>query len=120
MFLVAVTLSVIGQMFVIYFPPLQRIFQTEALTAKGISRVLIIKDSWYMSLYNAFIFHFTDLLFLAALTSSVFVISEIKKFIERQLQGRRGNGQYYNKFEMDFVWQLQSAGESKADKHHNE
>ncbi|XP_029671674.1 calcium-transporting ATPase type 2C member 1 isoform X1 [Formica exsecta] len=78
MFLVAVTLSVIGQMFVIYFPPLQRIFQTEALTAK-------------------------DLLFLAALTSSVFVISEIKKFIERQLQGRRGNGQYYNKFEMDFV-----------------
>lgn len=36
MFLVAVTLSVIGQMFVIYFPPLQRIFQTEALTAKGI------------------------------------------------------------------------------------
>ncbi|KAL6434028.1 hypothetical protein ACFW04_005880 [Cataglyphis niger] len=78
MFLVAVTLSVIGQMFVIYFPPLQRIFQTEALTAK-------------------------DLLFLAALTSSVFVISEIKKFIERQLQGRRSNGQYYNKFEMDFV-----------------
>ncbi|XP_018401172.1 PREDICTED: calcium-transporting ATPase type 2C member 1 isoform X2 [Cyphomyrmex costatus] len=78
MFLVAVTLSVIGQMFVIYFPPLQRIFQTEALTAK-------------------------DLLFLAALTSSVFVISEIKKFIERQLQRRRVNGQYYNKFEMDFV-----------------
>lgn len=78
MFLVAVTLSVIGQMLVIYFPPLQRIFQTEALTAK-------------------------DLLFLAALTSSVFVISEIKKFIERQLQRRRVNGQYYNKFEMDFV-----------------
>ncbi|KAL0099243.1 hypothetical protein PUN28_020072 [Cardiocondyla obscurior] len=78
MFLVAVTLSVIGQMFVIYFPPLQRIFQTEALTAK-------------------------DLLFLATLTSSVFVISEIKKFIERQLQRRRVNGQYYNKFEMDFV-----------------
>lgn len=35
MFLVAVTLSVIGQMLVIYFPPLQRVFQTEALTAKG-------------------------------------------------------------------------------------
>ncbi|EZA51926.1 hypothetical protein DMN91_007577 [Ooceraea biroi] len=78
MFLVAVTLSVIGQMFVIYFPPLQKIFQTEALTAR-------------------------DLLFLVALTSSVFVISEIKKFIERQLQRRRVNGQYYNKFEMDFV-----------------
>nr|XP_012226173.1 PREDICTED: calcium-transporting ATPase type 2C member 1 isoform X2 [Linepithema humile]XP_012226174.1 PREDICTED: calcium-transporting ATPase type 2C member 1 isoform X2 [Linepithema humile] len=78
MFLVAVTLSVIGQMFVIYFPPLQRIFQTEALTA-------------------------TDLLFLAALTSSVFVISETKKFVERQLQRRRSNSQCYNKFEMDFV-----------------
>lgn len=38
MFLIAVTLSVIGQMFVIYFPPLQRIFQTEALTAKGIQK----------------------------------------------------------------------------------
>ncbi|KAH0949057.1 hypothetical protein HN011_000289 [Eciton burchellii] len=78
MFLIAVTLSVIGQMFVIYFPPLQKIFQTEALTAR-------------------------DLLFLMALTSSVFVVSEIKKFIERQLQRRRVNGQYYNKFEMDFV-----------------
>lgn len=35
MFLVAVTLSVIGQMLVIYFPPLQRVFQTEALSVKG-------------------------------------------------------------------------------------
>ncbi|KOC61582.1 Calcium-transporting ATPase type 2C member 1 [Habropoda laboriosa] len=78
MFLVAVTLSVIGQMLVIYFPPLQRIFQTEALSAK-------------------------DILFLVALTSSVFVISEIKKFIERQLYRRRAGTQYYNKSEMDFV-----------------
>lgn len=35
MFLVAVTLSVVGQMLVIYFPPLQKVFQTEALTFKG-------------------------------------------------------------------------------------
>lgn len=46
MFLVAVTLSVIGQMFVIYFPPLQRIFQTEALTGKGkravIKKIMVI------------------------------------------------------------------------------
>lgn len=35
MFLVAVALSVIGQMLVIYFPPLQRVFQTEALSAIG-------------------------------------------------------------------------------------
>lgn len=78
MFLVAVTLSVIGQMLVIYFPPLQRVFQTEALTAN-------------------------DILFLLALTSSVFVISEIKKFLERLLQRRRAGGQYYSKSEMDFV-----------------
>lgn len=58
MFLVAVTLSVIGQMFVIYFPPLQRIFQTEALTAKGsISRILMIKDNRYM-LLQCFYFSF--------------------------------------------------------------
>lgn len=78
MFLVAVTLSVIGQMLVIYFPPLQRVFQTEALSVK-------------------------DILFLVALTSSVFVISEIKKFIERQLHKRRTGTQYCNKSEMDFV-----------------
>ncbi|XP_076173184.1 secretory pathway calcium atpase [Ptiloglossa arizonensis] len=78
MFLVAVTLSVIGQMLVIYFPPLQRVFQTEALTAK-------------------------DILFLIALTSSVFTVSEITKFIERQLHRRRAGTQYYNKSEMDFV-----------------
>lgn len=78
MFLVAVTLSVVGQMLVIYFPPLQRVFQTEALTAN-------------------------DILFLVALTSSVFVISEIKKFLERLLQRRRAGGQYYSKSEMDFV-----------------
>ena len=39
MFLVAVSLSVIGQMLVIYFPPLQRVFQTEALTWKGIFKL---------------------------------------------------------------------------------
>ncbi|KAG7197383.1 hypothetical protein KM043_018489 [Ampulex compressa] len=78
MFLVAVTLSVIGQMLVIYFPPLQRVFQTEALSAK-------------------------DILFLVALTSSVFIISEMKKFLERQLHRRWVRGQFYNKSEMDFV-----------------
>uniref|UniRef100_A0ABD2VWK5 Calcium-transporting ATPase n=1 Tax=Trichogramma kaykai TaxID=54128 RepID=A0ABD2VWK5_9HYME len=56
-FLVAVALSLLGQILVIYFPPLQKIFQTEALSAK-------------------------DLVFLTALTSSVFIVSEIKKFIE--------------------------------------
>ncbi|CAI6345848.1 unnamed protein product [Macrosiphum euphorbiae] len=63
MFLVAVTLSIVGQMLVIYFPPLQNVFQTEALT-----------------LY--------DILLLLGLTSSVFIVSEIKKFFERHLQKR--------------------------------
>ncbi|CAF0736205.1 unnamed protein product [Adineta steineri] len=35
-FLVAVLLSIIGQIAVIYFPPLQYVFQTEALSASGI------------------------------------------------------------------------------------
>lgn len=56
MFLVAVTLSVIGQMFVIYFPPLQRIFQTEALTAKGITLAIPLKIIDIYFLYNMFIF----------------------------------------------------------------
>ncbi|KAJ8981397.1 hypothetical protein NQ317_002591 [Molorchus minor] len=44
MFLIAVTLSIVGQMLVVYVPPLQSVFQTEvtrsvasgSVTAKGI------------------------------------------------------------------------------------
>ncbi|XP_065172019.1 calcium-transporting ATPase type 2C member 1-like isoform X2 [Atheta coriaria] len=67
MFLGAVTLSVVGQLLVVYFPPLQRIFQTEALTM------------W-------------DMIFLTTLTSSVWVISEIKKLIERVMEQRGKQG----------------------------
>ncbi|XP_072024804.1 calcium-transporting ATPase type 2C member 1-like [Amphiura filiformis] len=63
MFLYAVGGSIMGQMMVIYFPPLQRVFQTEALS----------------------IF---DLIFLIMLTSSVFVVSEIKKLVQRKLDRR--------------------------------
>ncbi|CAH1638536.1 unnamed protein product [Spodoptera littoralis] len=63
MFLVAVSLSLVGQMLVIYFPPLQKVFLTEALTGH-------------------------DLIFLVSLTSSVFIVSEIKKLIERSLKKR--------------------------------
>ncbi|XP_046348725.2 calcium-transporting ATPase type 2C member 1-like isoform X3 [Haliotis rufescens] len=64
-FLVAVGGSIIGQLLVIYFPPLQAVFQTEAL-------------------------HATDFLFLIALTSSVFVVSEIRKLVQRtQLKKQR-------------------------------
>ncbi|CAK1585933.1 unnamed protein product [Parnassius mnemosyne] len=79
MFLVAVTLSLVGQMLVIYFPPLQRVFQTEALTGH-------------------------DLIFLVCLTSSVFIVSEIKKFIERTIK-KRSHGKFSTKAHdaMDFV-----------------
>lgn len=64
MFLVAVSLSVVGQLLVIYCKYLQNIFQTEALTIK-------------------------DLAFLVCLTSTVFIVSEVKKFIERMIEVRR-------------------------------
>ncbi|KAL8564591.1 ATPase, P-type (transporting), HAD superfamily, subfamily IC [Nucella lapillus] len=57
-FVIAVVGSLVGQMLVIYFPPLQAIFQTEALAT-------------------------TDLIFLFCLTSTVFVFSEIRKWFTR-------------------------------------
>ncbi|XP_072249599.1 calcium-transporting ATPase type 2C member 1 [Leuresthes tenuis] len=57
-FCYAVLASIMGQLLVIYFPPLQNIFQTESLSA-------------------------SDLLFLVTLTSSVCVVSEIIKKVER-------------------------------------
>lgn len=54
----AVALSLLGQLAVIYFPPLQYIFQTEALA-------------------------FEDLVLLACLSSSVFIICEAKKLLHR-------------------------------------
>ncbi|XP_026494132.1 calcium-transporting ATPase type 2C member 1 isoform X1 [Vanessa tameamea] len=79
MFLIAVTLSLVGQMLVIYFPPLQRVFQTEALTGH-------------------------DLIFLVCLTSSVFIVSEVKKLIERTLK-KRSFGKFSTKPHdaLDFV-----------------
>ncbi|THD27620.1 Calcium-transporting ATPase [Fasciola hepatica] len=55
MFLIAVSLSLFGQFLVIYFPPLQAVFQTEAL-------------------------YLTDLLLLVSVSSTVFIISELRKF----------------------------------------
>ena len=64
MFLYAVGGSLIGQLLVIYFPPLQAVFQTEALTSK-------------------------DLLFLAALASSVLVLDEFRKLCVKWFTARR-------------------------------
>ena len=58
MFLYAVGGSLVGQLLVIYFAPLQAVFQTEALTG------------W-------------DLLYLLALASSVLVIDELRKLFVR-------------------------------------
>lgn len=74
MFLFAVGFSLIGQLLVIYFPPLQMVFQTEALTAY-------------------------DLVFLVTLTSSVFIVFEVKKWFERTMEQRM----YKTKTDMDFV-----------------
>ncbi|KAL6109921.1 atp2c1 [Pungitius sinensis] len=57
-FCYAVLASIMGQLMVIYFPPLQRVFQTESLS-------------------------FFDLLFLVTLTSSVCLVSEAIKTVER-------------------------------------
>ncbi|XP_069393326.1 calcium-transporting ATPase type 2C member 1 isoform X1 [Paralichthys olivaceus] len=57
-FCYAVLASIMGQLLVIYFPPLQNVFQTESLS-------------------------FFDLLFLVSLTSSVCVVSEAIKKVER-------------------------------------
>lgn len=56
-FLLSVGGSIIGQLLVIYFPPLQKVFQTESISL-------------------------TDLLSIIMLTSSVWLVSEAKKFIE--------------------------------------
>ncbi|GCC35959.1 calcium-transporting ATPase type 2C member 2-like [Chiloscyllium punctatum] len=68
-FLYTVLGSLLGQMAVIYFPPLQKIFQTENLTP-------------------------LDLLFLVGLASSVFFASEVLKLIERSWSSatQRQNG----------------------------
>lgn len=84
MFLLAVGFSLIGQLLVIYFPPLQMVFQTEALTG-------------------------TDIVFLVVLTSSVFVVSELKKYFERAMERRMMR----KRSDLDFVWQSSSAGRLK-------
>ncbi|XP_011368596.1 calcium-transporting ATPase type 2C member 2 [Pteropus vampyrus] len=58
MFLYSVLGSILGQLAVIYVPPLQKVFQTENLGA-------------------------LDLLFLTGLASSVFILSELLKLCER-------------------------------------
>ena len=64
MFLYAVGGSLLGQLLVIYFPPLQAVFQTEALTL-------------------------LDLLFLFGLCSSVLVVDEVRKVVQKSFLAHR-------------------------------
>uniref|UniRef100_A0A673JNE0 Calcium-transporting ATPase n=1 Tax=Sinocyclocheilus rhinocerous TaxID=307959 RepID=A0A673JNE0_9TELE len=64
MFCYAVLGSIMGQLLVIYFPPLQKVFQTESLSI-------------------------LDLLFLVGLTSSVCMVSEVIKKLERLRGGEK-------------------------------
>lgn len=70
MFCLAVSGSIIGQLLVIYFAPLQRVFQTEALSFYGI---VFRHYHHYLDL---------DLVFLSLLTSTVFIFNETKKYLE--------------------------------------
>ncbi|CAF0885893.1 unnamed protein product [Adineta ricciae] len=67
-FVVAVFLSIVGQLAVIYLPPLQYVFQTEALSI-------------------------ADLFYLTCLTSSVFLVNEFRKLISRILLKRQHHRQ---------------------------
>ncbi|CAD5210533.1 unnamed protein product [Bursaphelenchus xylophilus] len=64
MFCLAVSGSLFCQLLVIYFAPLQRVFQTEALTIG-------------------------DLVFLTVITSTVFIFNESKKYYELKLQKKK-------------------------------
>ncbi|KAF7247723.1 Calcium-transporting ATPase type 2C member 1 [Varanus komodoensis] len=67
MFCYAVLGSIMGQLLVIYFPPLQKVFQTESLSI-------------------------LDLLFLLGLTSSVCIVAEIIKKVERSREKTQKHG----------------------------
>jgi len=68
MFNLAVSLSLAGQAAVVYFPPLQSVFQTEALSLMDITKLII-------------------------LASSVFWVDEGRKwYVRRQRRGRLSDG----------------------------
>ena len=64
MFLLAVGGSLLGQMLVIYFPPLQAVFQTEALLL-------------------------SDLALLACIASTVLIFDEVRKHVVRRSSRKR-------------------------------
>lgn len=62
-------------MLVIYFPPLQKIFVTESLS-------------------------FTDLALLLLITSSVFIVAEIRKFLQRRMLRKEKEKAIYQDYDL--------------------
>lgn len=57
MFVLAVSGSLIAQMFVIFFPPLQSVFQTEALHLKGSTKIdKNFQFSFFLEIYAKIFF----------------------------------------------------------------
>ncbi len=94
-------------MAVIYFPPLQKIFVTEALYLSGQGCLVCVEHRFFSrgSLHawgkftverNLFGLVFADIVLLLSVTSTIFIVSEIKKWIERQRMSRHRtlSGQY--------------------------
>lgn len=79
-FLFAVGGSVLGQLLVVYAPPLQSIFQTEALSLM-------------------------DFIFLICVSSSVFVASELRKFVAKRLYGDRNGNSHNNNYKYSRLYE---------------
>lgn len=84
-FCFAVLASIMGQLLVIYFPPLQSVFQTESLSVLGESNHTALESTPPPPpiVRPCVLFPCVDLLFLVGLTSSVCVVSELIKKVER-------------------------------------
>ncbi|VDL94041.1 unnamed protein product [Schistocephalus solidus] len=71
-FLISVGLSLFGQVLVIYFPPLQTVFQTEPIHLIGLFKSPVCSSAYPFKSRR-------DWLLLLSISSSVFVISEVRK-----------------------------------------
>ena len=79
----AVALSVIGQLAVIYFPPLQYVFQTEALTFGDLAGLLLITSSVFFVIEVRKYKRKTPLHISPRCISSIFPVSKLlSRFIE--------------------------------------
>ncbi|KAK7879565.1 hypothetical protein WMY93_033726 [Mugilogobius chulae] len=83
----AVLASIMGQLLVIYFPPLQSVFQTESLSLTG--QWTLPERYRYLSFFNPQLLFVFQTALLVVLTSSVCIVSEFIKKVERWRKGQR-------------------------------